>query len=78
MLEALCNFSAYLFHDFHIRSLGDLSRNFDLISMGWNLFHFMLCDFLIKDLIIELFWRFVNKSVIKLSSMWLNHIHLAR
>lgn len=43
-----------------------------------DILHFSLGDVLVKYLVIELFWVAINKSIVQLAAVRLNHIRLPR
>ena len=53
-LQALSNLSTDLLHDLHVRALGYLSCDLNLVPVRRDLFDLMLSNLLIEYLVIEL------------------------
>ena len=71
-LQSFCDLSSDLLHDLHVRSLGQLSGDLNLIPMGRHLLNLVLGNVLIEDLIVELLWRTIHEPIVKLASVGLN------
>ena len=76
-LQTFGNLSTDFFHDLHVRSLGDLSSDLNLVSVRRHLLDFVLSNLLIEDLVIELLGGSVNQTVVEFTTMWLHQVHLS-